>query len=181
MKRNRRFLATVGLILTFTLWFALGAAPSRALDSSLYKLTEESHYIEGCFDPCMCPIFMNISLQGSFQLLPVSQTEDGAFFDVLAVDWAFIQEGEIVPVSGSGLYQVEAEQHRLTLDLKVGDDPVQHFDSGLVPLQSELPGISISVALNDFFCYDYVFGIIAIPAPVEQARSSWGNLKSIYR
>jgi hypothetical protein len=124
---------------------------------------------------------LNPTLQGSFLLISVSQGEDGSLFEVIEVDWQFIQGDETILVTGSGLYQIDSEQHRLTLDLMVGDSPVQQFDSGLVLLQSEFPGIFIAVALNGFYCYDYVFDITALPAPVEVWSSSWGSLKSIFR
>ena len=93
----------------------------------------------------------------------------------------FIQEDETIFVTGSGFYQIDSGQHRLTLDLLVGAEPVRQFDSGLVPLQSEIPGISIAVALNGFYCYDNVFDITARPAPVELTSSTWGSLKSNFR
>ena len=181
MNRIRPFFVTVGIILTVILWFALEPSSTWALGCSLYELTDESNYTEGCFDPCMCPIFSNFTLQGSFLLTSVSQGEGSSHFGVLAVDWQFNQGKETIFVTGSGLYQIDSGHHRMTLNLLVGDAPVQQFDSGLVPLQSEFPVISIAVALNGFFCYDYVFDITASPAPVEQSSSSWGSLKSIFR
>ena len=37
----------------------------------LYKLTEGSAHEEGCFEPCMCPIMFNDTLQGTFIFEPV--------------------------------------------------------------------------------------------------------------
>jgi hypothetical protein len=181
MKRIRLFYSMVGIVLAFNFWFALDSSSSWATDYSLYELTDESMYLEGCYDPCDCLLMMNPTLQGSFLLNSVSQAEDGAFFEVLEVEWQFIQEDETILVTGSGLYQIDSGQHRLTLDLLVGAQPVRQFDSGLVPLQSEFPGISIAVALNGFYCYDNVFDITAVPAPVDLTSSSWGSLKSNFR
>jgi hypothetical protein len=181
MERNRHFLFTVGIILTINLGLAIDSSTTWALDSSLYELTDESSYLEGCYDPCDCLLMLYPTLQGSFLLTSVSQGEDVSLFEVMEVDWQFIQEDETILVTGSGLYQIDSGQHRLTLDLLVGNAPVRQFDSGLVPLQSEFPGISIAIALNSFYCYDNVFDISALPAPVELSNSSWGSLKSIFR
>jgi hypothetical protein len=151
------------------------------LGSSLFELTAESNYIEGCYEPCDCLLLLNPTLQGSFLLTSVSPGDGGSLYEVLEVDWQFIQGDEIVFVTGSGLYQIESGQHRLTLDLLVGNAPLRRFDSGLVPLQSDFPGISITVALNGFYCYDNVFDITALPSPVELSSSTWGSLKSIFR
>jgi hypothetical protein len=181
MNRTRRIFVTVGVLLTLTLSVALISSPTWALGPSLYELTDDGGYVEGCFDPCMCPIFMNLTLQGNFQLTSVFPEVDAAHFEVTAVDWQFTMGEEIITVTGSGHYQIDSDQHRMILDLIVGDGPAQQFDSGLVPLESEVPGIFIAVALNGFYCYDYVFDIAAVPAPVEESTSSWGSLKSTYR
>ena len=94
MKRIRLFLFTVGVILTTNLWFDFDSSRTWALGSSLYELTGESNYIE-----------------------------DGSLFEVLEVDWEFTQGDETIFVTGSGLYLIDPEQHRLTLDLLVGDTP----------------------------------------------------------
>jgi hypothetical protein len=181
MNPTHRIFVTIVALLTITLLMALAPTPTWAQTSSLYKLTENSGYVEGCFDPCMCPIFWNPTLQGSFQLTAIPPDPGTAHFEVTAIDWQFIMGEEIITVTGSGHYQIESDQHRMILDLLVGDGPAQQFDSGLVPLESEVPGIFIAVALNGFYCYDYVFDIAAVPAPVEDAASSWGSLKSTYR
>ena len=181
MNRAWRFLVPIGVLLALALCLALVPSPAWALGSSQYQLTDESGYIEGCFDPCMCPIFMNLTLQGSFQLAAASQDGEVALFEVTAIDWQFIRAEETISVIGSGQYTIDADQHQLVLDLQVGDAPAQQFDSGLVPLEGDFDGISIAVALNGFYCYDYVFALTAVPAPVEETASSWGSLKAIYR
>jgi len=181
MKPIKSFAVVTVVFLAINLWF-VGFAPSTwALGSSLYKLTDESGYIEGCYDPCMCPIFWNRTLQGTFMLTSVDQGEDGILFEVWAIDWNFLQGEETVSVTGSGIYRIESEHHQLNLDLQVGGSALQHFDSGVVPWPSEFPGIDIAVAQNGFYCYDHVFQLKAFPEPVEQSIFSWGYLKSLYR
>jgi hypothetical protein len=99
----------------------------------------------------------------------------------VAVDWEFKQGDTVVPVTGSGLYQLESGQPRLTLDLVEGDLPLRQFDSGLVPRQDGFPEITIAVAVNGFFCYDHAFEISAMPAPVIETGMTWGRVKGTYR
>jgi hypothetical protein len=180
MTLTRRIILTLGVILVFQLWLAMKSSPAQSLGPSLYELTDQSGYVEGCFDPCMCPIFFNPTLTGSFMLTAVSQG-DGALFLVTEVEWQFAMGGETILVTGSGQYVIEGEQHQMVLDLFVGDAPLEQYDSGLVPLEGDLQGIVIAIAMNDFFCYDQVFYLDAVPAPVDETVSSWGSLKSIYR
>lgn len=181
MNRIRPFLFVMGALLAAFPLIAIDSSPVFAQDSSLYQLTEESQYIEGCFEPCMCPVFMTPSLSGSFLLNPLTQEMDGSLFEVIAIDWEFILWDETMTVTGSGIFEVGSGQQQLILDLQVGDGPVQQFDSGLVTLQGEFPDISIDVALNGFYCYDYVFSISATQETVELSSSRWGTLKSYYR
>lgn len=181
MKRMKRITVVTGVFLAINLWFAWFAPSTWALGSSQYKLTSNSSYIEGCYDPCMCPIWMNNSLQGSFMLTAVDQAGDVEVFEVGAIDWHFVREDETIAVTGSGYYWIDGDQHQLVLDLLVGDAAVDIYDSGLVARVSEFPGIIIAVAENGFFCYDHVFDLKAVPEPVGLSVSSWGSLKSIYR
>lgn len=180
MKRFRLFLATVGVFLALNLWLGVEPAAARTFDS-VYELTPESNYIEGCYNPCDCPIFMNETLQGRFVLSNVSQTADRAVFEVTAIEWQFRQGDEIKLVSGSGSYEIDSGQQRMRLDLVVSGYPERRFDSGWVPLLNDLPRISVAVAVNNFFCYDYVFTINAVPRPVATSESTWGSLKAVYR
>lgn len=181
MKRFMRFSVLTGMFLTVNLWFVCFAPSAGALGSSQYKLTSNSSYIEGCYDPCMCPIWMNNSLQGSFMLTAVEQAGDVEVFEVGAIDWNFVRDDETISVTGSGYYWIDGDHHQLVLDLFVGDAAVDLYDSGLVPRMSEFPGIIIAVAENGFYCYDHVFDLKAVPEPVGLSVSTWGSLKSRYR
>lgn len=160
---------------------AQAVSPSSTFGATDYELTDDSAYQEGCFEPCDCATFLFDTLEGTFLLRPVYQNGDSALFDVTQVEWQFIRDGETVPVTGSGLYRIEAGLQRMTLDLQIGADELRHFDSGLVPLAAEFPEIVIAVAVNGFYCFDYAFFIEAVPAPVSQECTTWGHLKSMYR
>jgi len=150
-------------------------------DISFYELTEESNYQEGCFAPCMCPIFLVPNIQGNFLLRILSQADELTHYEVLEVEWYMSYGGESVHIIGSGYYQICLDKHRMELDLKVGNSPIQHFDSGLVPYEYEFPNISLAVALNGFYCYDQVFDISAVPVLVGFDQSTWGRLKAMFR
>jgi hypothetical protein len=55
---------------------------------------------------------------------------------------------------------------RLALDLRVGDEPVTRYESGLVAGGSDterFPPIEITIARNAFYCYDRAFTLNAVP------------------
>lgn len=157
-------------------------APSLAARSGgLYTLDEGSSYQEGCFDPCMCPILANATLIGTFLLSSADRDGEASVFEVEHVDWHFQMLGRDVAVAGDGTYTLWPKQQRLELDLKVGDAPVRHFDSGLVPLLAARPTISIDVSVNAFFCYDYAFSLVAHLVPVGVRGETWGAVKGTYR
>jgi hypothetical protein len=181
MRRTLLILLVVGLVLTVDLACPHRAPSAWAISHGPYDLAPQSNYQEGCFEPCMCPIMMNETLAGTFQLEPVAMGADHCLFEVLDVAWRFEMGPDTLFVTGAGSYVLEAGQQRMVLDLRIGDGPVQTFDSGLVPVQAEFPDIAVAVAVNGFFCYDYVFDILAKPAPVTLHVSSWGELKALYR
>jgi hypothetical protein len=92
---------------------------------------------------------------------------------VTEVNWnVTLPDGE-VRVTGSGTYRLGGEldvQHQLSLDLKVGDDPVQHFDSGLVAGGGDFPRIGITLSIHGQYCLDTVFVFDASPVPPSEIR-----------
>jgi hypothetical protein len=181
MKWNTPFHVVTSLVLVGFLWLLGDHSPTCAKGPTLYELAESSNFQEGCFDPCLCPILMNETLHGTLVLNPLIQGTDNSLFEVLEVAWQFSQGGEVIPVTGAGIYRIYSEQHRMTMDLKIGESPLQHFDSGLVPRVSEYSEIIIAIAVNGFYCYDTAFFFAALPTSVTSFDSTWGRLKSIYR
>jgi hypothetical protein len=97
-------------------------------------------------------------------------TEPSLFreFAVIFVDWKLERGDEVVPITGSGRYSVGGEfavQQRMELDLRVGDGPAQHFDSGLVAGGGEFPEIDVRISVNQQVCFDTVIDILASPLP----------------
>lgn len=152
--------------------FLTGGRTARAVPGdpapTAYKLGPGSTFQQGCFEGCACPISEEMDLVGTFTLTFTGF--DGLFwnYDVTDVDWNVIANGQLfLQVSGSGTYRFGGEfvaQHQLELDLTVGNDPVEHYDSGLAIGGGNFPQIDIVITMNDFFCYDRVFTIHAHPS-----------------
>jgi hypothetical protein len=134
-------------------------------------LGDESHVVEGCLDPCACPVLMHEDLRGILLVVPVDTSPASPVrqFEVGWLLWVYGSgEGKTL-VTGQGTYEIGGEfaiQERLLLDLRVGDEPVTRYDSGLVVGGSDterFPPIEIEIARNGFFCYDRVFALHARP------------------
>jgi len=161
----------------------LGAGPwpgsVGTASATPYELVEDSAYIEGCFEPCMCPILMNETLTGRFDLSMAPVKASG--FDITGIDWSFRQGDATVHVTGSGTYRIDGALQRLELDLVVGNEVERHFDSGWVAWAVTFPEIDVAVAVNGFYCYDFAFDVHAVAGPVQFVRSTWGDVKAVYR
>ena len=147
----------------------LGAAGPRGClpHAAFYSLLSESQFTRGCFGPCLCPVMLAQELRGSFILIedpvPASPFRD---FDVSGVRWWVTLAGASVPITGSGHYRVGGEvavTQQLQLDLRVGDAPIQHFDSGVVAGGGEFPAIDVRISVNGAFCFDTVIDVVAKP------------------
>jgi hypothetical protein len=126
------------VLVAATLTLGAGEASAQvAIDApTIYRLNPASSFQRGCFPPCLCPIGLGEGVRGTLVL--AASGFDGLFnnYTVTDVNWTVTLGDQELRVTGSGTYKVGGEfavQQQLGLDLKVGDDPVQHFDSGLVP------------------------------------------------
>ncbi len=132
-----------------------------------YKLTGLSDFERGCFPPCLCPIMVGTDLVGTFDL--VFDRFDGLFwhYDVTDVNWtATLLGAPWLPISGAGSYRVGGEfasMHQLELDLTVGTEPVEHFDSGLIVGGGTFPTIDLVISINGIWCFDTVMTVHANP------------------
>jgi hypothetical protein len=101
-------------------------------------VTEERSVLirELCLDPCDCVAEPLVGPLVGHHTLTFSS--DDPLFTTFRVDnvrWAAELDGREVPVTGSGRYLIGGEvaiQHRLVLELTVGDMEPQIFDSGMV-------------------------------------------------
>lgn len=155
------------------------AADAGPRESTVYRLRDSSRFEQGCFPPCLCPILIASPVRGSFVLRHRDSNPLFEVFDVSRVRWRIPLGSPPRLVTGSGEYAIGGEfalEQRLGLDLAVGGDPAQHFDSGRVLGPAPFPRIDISVSLHGGFCYDEVFEIDAEPAVRlgwEDRRLAW--------
>jgi hypothetical protein len=139
--------------------------------AAVYVLGKDSHVIEGCLDPCECPVLLHDDLRGILLVEPIVTSPASPIrqFEVKWLLWFYGSGERTTFVTGQGTYEVGGEfgiQERLVLDLRVGDEPVTRYDSGLVVGGSDtelFPPIEIEIARNGFFCYDRVFSLQARP------------------
>ena len=148
-----------------------GSTPASAQTSTLYRLNKDSTFQQGCFPPCLCPIMIAVPVKGTFVLTPTGF--DGLFntYAVTDVNWLVSIGGRNTTVTGSGTYKIGGEfalQQQLSLDLQVGGDKVQHFDSGLVTGPAPFPDIKVTISVNGQVCFDTVFEVSASPVPLDQ-------------
>ena len=157
------------------------ASAAGPVPSGLYKLTTASGFVEGCFAPCMCPVQWNQRLLGTVRLTDGAAQPGYRVFDVTDVNW--LVKGFEYWVTGSGTYRIGGApvMHQLTLDLKVGDRDVVHYDSGLVPAVVSNDGtITISINMNNLVCHDTVFNVTMRPLmPTEVVN--YGLRNSLYQ
>lgn len=166
-------LAALAPTLAFASFAGAGDSPSAVPE--IFRLGKGTMFQEGCFPPCLCPIFAAASVQGTFTLTP--DGFDGSFelFNVDDVNWT-VQFGDSERrITGSGTYRIgqtdDSAQplHRLELDLRVGEDKTEHFDSGLLPVGDEST-FEIAVSINGMWCWDRVIVIEAAPVPPQDVR-----------
>ena len=161
-----------------------GAVAFAQTDSSavtLYVLGSDSRFETGCFGPCLCPILFQ-PLQGTFELKHIGF--DGLFdnYAVSSVRWSLPQATTPVAIRGSGTYKVGGEfaiQQRLSLDLTVGANAPQHFDSGLVSGGGGFPKILIDISVHgQKACVDTVMHVQAAPDPPASVEEGTGGTTS---
>ncbi|HEV8336561.1 MAG TPA: hypothetical protein VGR67_09110 [Candidatus Polarisedimenticolia bacterium] len=150
------------------------AAQTDALSTTIYRLGKTGTFQRGCFPPCLCPVMESGSERGTFAL--TFSGSDGLFntYRVSEVNWTVSLPGGEVRVTGSGTYRVGGEfavQHQLELDLKVGDNPVEHFDSGLVAGGGGFPRIDITISVHGQVCFDTVIHVDASPVPQAEIQA----------
>jgi len=146
------------------------AAHAEMLDSgtgTIYRLTADSSYQEGCFPPCMCPIMMHQGLIGTFKLTYSGRIDGIDVYSVDDINWLLEKDGTQIPITGSGTYSIGSPnlitvmQQRMELDLTFDKEPLEHFDSGWV-VAGDMSRINIAVSVNNMFCWDKAVFIDAL-------------------
>lgn len=150
------------------------ASAQTATDSLpvLYRMDKGSQYQQGCFDPCLCPVMFQEPVKGTFVLTPSGVDPLFTNYAVTGINWMVTLGGTDTFVTGSGTYRIGGEfalEQELTLDLKVGDNPVERFTSGRVIGPAPFPAIGVTISRNNQTCFDTVFRVQASPVPRDQA------------
>lgn len=171
---------------------------SLAAQERRYALQKASAYEDGCFAPCVCPVFIHDDLRGRFALIQAGTENGYDVYDVKNAHWfVTLSDGSSIFIQGSGTYRANnaTKLQRLELDLLVSDRPVEHYDSGLVPIRVPLPYFTITISKNGQYCHDTVFMIDAAPAPNDVrppklqyededmdigVTTTWGRLKKLW-
>jgi len=138
---------------------------------TLYRLDQTSSYVQGCFAPCLCPIMLDRPVKGTFLLTPTGFNGLFETYSVTEVNWLVSINGTNQIVTGSGTYKIGGEvalQQELSLDLRIGQGQVEHFDSGLAAVTAPFPEIKVTISLHGQVCFDTVFSVSASPAPLDQ-------------
>jgi hypothetical protein len=126
------------------------SSPARS-DSAVtkpYALTTGSTFSQGCFPPCLCPVFISNDVRGTFNLTPLPVGAPFEVFSVTDVNWRVKIGERDIPITGSGTYMRIGFQHRLELDLAIDNEAPRHFDSGLVAGGAEFPNIDSTISLH---------------------------------
>ena len=163
-----------------------------------FALQKDSHFEEGCFAPCMCPVLIHDDLRGRFSLIPIGADNGYEVFEVRNLLWfESTWNSSTTQIKGSGTYRFSQSDklQRMELDLWIGNRNREHYDSGLVPLLMLPPLLEITISRNGQYCWDTVFYIDAAPAPNELrpprlqfeqhdpgrgAVTTWGRLKKLW-
>jgi hypothetical protein len=142
--------------------------------TTIYRLTPDASFAEGCIPPCLCPVMLSAGVRGTFLLTPSPFTPVGSqVFDVDDVNWTVLGfDGSERWVTGSGTLLRTTSLPgapptlRLTLELAFdGGRPVK-FDSGPVPDTGSFPKIDLSIS-SSTFCYGQWFDVVAEPPPLQ--------------
>ncbi len=170
---------TIALSVAATLLFllAVGAGAQTTNLAVVYRLGAGSKLQTGCFPPCLCPSLPPTGFpKGTFRLVFTGADPQFKNYAVQDVNWFVDLSGSMVRITGSGKYRITntpiPPAHQLELDLAIGSNQLQHFDSGLVPVAGAgFPAIQIKVSINGGQCQDTIIDVGAAPVPAAQMVS----------
>jgi hypothetical protein len=144
----------------------LAAVPAPGLAAFSYHLANESAVQKGCFGPCACAVLIQSPLVGSFALDPDASSGGFQAYRVADIRWSYKTQDDVThQVTGSGTYRVNGDQQQMVVDLSVDGGAAERYDSGLTGGGASFPRIRLPIALNDFVCFDTVYGIDGNPVP----------------
>jgi hypothetical protein len=160
--------------LCLSLVAAVGRAGAETISYSLN--VPPSALQSGCFGPCVCPTVENPTY-GSFDLVFLGSDPLYRYYSVERYIASFNNGPGAVAITGSGQYRIGGEvalTQQMTLDLQVWGGPVQHLDSGLVPVSTPFPKLHVACAVHGFACHDSVVVVDASPIGTAGVPSTEG-------
>jgi hypothetical protein len=165
---------SVLLAVIFSVFMICGTATATSPEASVaspkvvgnpYELAPGSNFFQGCVGSCMCPVQEVGQIEGTFELIPLRPTPLFTQYRLVNIHWTvFNWTGVVHKIMGSGIYQIGGEvarMHQLILNLSIDGTPI-HFNSGLIPDESQFPNIAITVDQGKK-CYDIWLDIVANP------------------
>src|SRR5262245_34916904 len=131
-----------------------------------YSLDAASEYAEGCLEgPCACPVW-EVPLAGRFTLVPLTDQPGPYQVEYSVIDASFQTDPPVRSWNGLGLYRVRFAGptcvQSMTLDLDeptIGRKTYRSRDSVNCRFETE---IDIDLAVNRFWCYDFMLFVRAI-------------------
>jgi hypothetical protein len=167
---------------------AAGSARTNLSDGSTIYRMDPAHatFVEGCFEPCMCPLWLVGEVRGTFVLGPIMVGNVVDFREVREINWTVGDiDNPVHTITGSGMYRRtnygEPYSHSLDLSLSIdGGEPVSFF-SDFVPVSSNDDLLDIPVSINGMFCYDTVINIYAKPVQLHEVQRYRLNNTSHYQ
>lgn len=158
----------------------IAAVPCAANARPVTYRLHNAAYTEGCFELCTCPIWY-APMTGKFRLTPITLSGTYDTYAVTNIEWQVTGLG--TPITGHGTltrFNEFAALNRLELDLAIGSDASQHFDSGMVTAGAQWPAISIPVALHGApACYDVRMTVAARPLHADINQDGVVNIDDL--
>ncbi len=178
---NRLLSIAAALTLTAGAVSAQGFAAPVSTGSTIFRLGSDSNFSEGCLDPCKCPIFLGGEVRGTMILRPVFLGGTFEQYEVSQINWTQDLNGVETKIKGDkGIYTrisgFAGWTNQLELFLSIDGGPVAKFDSGSVAGGGDFPNIDLTIADNDFYCYNQIIRVAANPAPKKDVTRY--NLRS---
>jgi len=136
----------------------------------LYRLDSGSSFSQGCYPPCLCPLFSTNDIRGTYTLTFDHQDPLFTWYRAENVNWTVTLNGTDTRITGSGTYKRGGQlavQQQMALKLSVGGAPKETFDSGLVGVSDPFPKIDITISAHGMVCFDTVITINSSPVPAS--------------
>lgn len=172
-----RFRAGAALVAGLLAATPAAAGPSDSTGTLYALVTPPSSLEIGCQGPCLCPV-VPTPTYGSFRLVRTGVDPLYTNYAVEGYIASFNNGPGAVAITGSGQYRIGGEValvQQLELDLEIEGRPPVHFDSGVVPVTTPFPAISVRAAVHAFACFDTVivvdakpFEVAGVPPPVAR-------------